>query len=104
MGILDFSKSELNIKFHEPPPLHKWEFWILANLNSTLNSANPPPPYKWEFWILANLNSTSNSATPPPPHELVNARTTLSPRPGAPRLTCDPQDKLDNGKCQMKCQ
>ena len=45
MGILDFSKFELSIKFHDPPPTHihthTWEFWILANLNSASNSATP---------------------------------------------------------------
>ena len=69
-----------------PPPQPTWEFWILANLNSASNSASPTPPSTWEFWILANLNSASNSTSAPPQKKLVNARTTLRPRPGAPRF------------------
>ena len=74
MGILDFSKFELSTKFQEPPPHPptKWEFWILANLNSAPNSTNPhPPPTKWEFWILGNLNSAPNSMKLPPPPQKV---------------------------------
>ena len=44
MGILDLSKFELSIKFCKPPPPHKGEFWILANLNSASDSMNLPPP------------------------------------------------------------
>ena len=45
MGILDFSKFELSIKFpRAPPPPSTWEFWILANLNPASKFHEPPPP------------------------------------------------------------
>ena len=37
IGILDFSKFELNIKFHEPPPPVRGGSWWRLPLTSTVN-------------------------------------------------------------------
>ena len=42
------SASKVESWFHQPPP-------------------PPPPPSRWEFWILANLNSASKFHEPPSP-------------------------------------
>ena len=68
MGILDFSKFELSIKFHEPPP----------------HPLTPLP----QMGILdfSKFELSIKFHEPPHLHELVNARITLSPQLGAPRL------------------
>ena len=54
-----------------PPPPHthtqNGNFGIYQIWTRHQIPQHPPPPAKWEFWILANLNSASNSANPPPP-------------------------------------
>ena len=51
MGIWDFSKNELSIKLHKPPHPHPPEMGILDFSKSELSIKfhETPPPHKWEF-------------------------------------------------------